>query len=306
MHTDGTVTGAIFETDNGNVQVNAQIVILATGGYPANPDMVNALAPIVPQCVTAVSYSPKDRGAGIKAAIWAGAVKDTECAPMIFNRGAVAPGVDCGYVDGQFPGTIGQLNYGSQPFMKVNRDGKRFFNESSPYDFNCFAASLQKGGVWCSVFDANMVEDVMRFHCDGCAKITAQQLSSGKPIDEVYAQYLEDGIMIKADTLEELRRQAGLRGRRQGRLPRPGRPVQPVLRQPARRAVPQGGLSPLRHPHRAVLRHLVRRLAAHHLRRRAHQRRVPGPRRRLQRHRRPLRHRRLLGQLLRAATTPST
>ena len=212
VHTDGTVTGAIFETDNGNVQVNAQIVILATGGYPANPDMVNALAPIVPQCVTAVSYSPKDRGAGIKAAIWAGAVKDTECAPMIFNRGAVAPGVDCGYVDGQFPGTIDQLNYGSQPFMKVNRDGKRFFNESSPYDFNCFAASLQKGGVWCSVFDANMVEDVMRFHCDGCAKITAQQLSSGKPIDEVYAQYLEDGIMIKADTLEELADKLGFEG----------------------------------------------------------------------------------------------
>ena len=212
VHTDGTVTGAIFETDNGNVQVNAQIVILATGGYPANPDMVNALAPIVPQCVTAVSYSPKDRGAGIKAAIWAGAVKDTECAPMIFNRGAVAPGVDCGYVDGQFPGTVGQLNYGSQPFMKVNRDGKRFFNESSPYDFNCFAASLQKGGVWCSVFDANMVEDVMRFHCDGCAKITAQQLSSGKPIGEVYAQYLEDGIMIKADTLEELADKLGFEG----------------------------------------------------------------------------------------------
>lgn len=212
VHTDGKVTGAIFETDNGNVQVNAQIVILATGGYPANPDMVNALAPIVPQCVTAVSYSPKDRGAGIKAAIWAGAVKDTECAPMIFNRGAVAPGVDCGYVDGQFPGTIGQLNYGSQPFMKVNRDGKRFFNESSPYDFNCFAASLQRGGVWCSVFDANMVEDVMRFHCDGCAKITAQQLSSGKPIDEVYAQYLEDGIMMKADTLEELADKLGFEG----------------------------------------------------------------------------------------------
>ncbi len=204
VHTDGKVTGAIFETDDGNVQINAKIVILATGGYPANADMVNALAPIIPQCVTAVSYSPKDRGEGIKAAIWAGAVKDTEAAPMIFNRGAVLPGVDCGYVDGQFPGTIGQLNYGSQPFMKVNRDGKRFFNESSPYDFNCFAASLQKGGVWCSVFDANMVEDIMRFHCDGCAKITAQQLSSGKPIDEVYAKYLEDGIMIKADTIEEL------------------------------------------------------------------------------------------------------
>lgn len=212
VHANGKVTGAIFETDEGNVQVNAQIVILATGGYPSNPDMVNALAPIIPQCVTAVSYSPKDRGDGIKAAIWAGAVKDTECAPMIFNRGAVAPGVDCGYVDGKFPGTIGQLNYGSQPFMKVNRDGKRFFNESSPYDFNCFAASLQKGGVWCSVFDANMVEDVMRFHCDGCAKITAQQLSSGKPIDEVYAQQLEDGIMMKADTIEELADKLGFEG----------------------------------------------------------------------------------------------
>ena len=58
---------------------------------------------------------------------------------MIFDRGAVAPGVDAGYVGegdkAALPGTIFQENIGSQPFMKVNRNGVRFANESTPYDF---------------------------------------------------------------------------------------------------------------------------------------------------------------------------
>lgn len=46
-------------------------------------------------------------------------------------------GVDCGYVtdaDGRehFPATHYQLNIGSQPFLKVNRKGERFVNESLP------------------------------------------------------------------------------------------------------------------------------------------------------------------------------
>ena len=72
VHADGKVTGAIFATDNGNVQINANSVILATGGYPGNPDMMLALDPNAVKCCTAVSYSPKDRGMGIKAALWAG------------------------------------------------------------------------------------------------------------------------------------------------------------------------------------------------------------------------------------------
>lgn len=45
----GRVTGAIFKTESGYVQINASKgVVLACGGYAANPDMVKARNPIVP------------------------------------------------------------------------------------------------------------------------------------------------------------------------------------------------------------------------------------------------------------------
>ncbi|MFR1167204.1 MAG: hypothetical protein ACLSDQ_06145 [Adlercreutzia equolifaciens] len=42
------MTGAIFKTKDGYVQINAANVLLATGGYAANPTMIEALQPNVP------------------------------------------------------------------------------------------------------------------------------------------------------------------------------------------------------------------------------------------------------------------
>lgn len=208
VHDGPKVTGAIFATPDGNVQINAKDTLLATGGYPANPVMMSALQPAALECCTASSYAPNNDGYGLKAGLWAGGVKDADPAPMIFDRGAVEPGVDCGYVgEGEkamLPGTIFQENIGSQPFMKVNRNGRRFVNESMPYDFMCFAASYQPGGVWCQVFDGNASDDILRFSTVGCSAFANQMMAAGMPIDEFCAVALEQGVMVKADTLEEL------------------------------------------------------------------------------------------------------
>ncbi len=81
----------------------------------------------------------RNDGSGIKAGLWAGAKMDAECAPMIFNRGAVLPGTDAGYEsdddDACFQSTyggIGQFGMGSQPFMKVSRHGRRFATNPPP------------------------------------------------------------------------------------------------------------------------------------------------------------------------------
>ncbi|MCI8468526.1 MAG: FAD-binding protein [Eggerthellaceae bacterium] len=208
VHDDGAVTGAIFDTDEGYVQINAKNTLIATGGYPANPAMMSALSPQALSVCTASSFAPTNTGDGIRAALWAGATKDPEAAPMIFDRGSVAPGVDCGYVgegDGRIlPGTIFQENIGSQPFMKVNRHGRRFVNESMPYDFMCNAAGQQPGGVWCQVFDANAPEDILRFDTIGCSGFAKQMMAVGMPIDEFCEASMAQGIMAKADTIEEL------------------------------------------------------------------------------------------------------
>lgn len=207
----GKVSGALFETPDGYVQINAtKGVLLTTGGYTSNADMMRACNPLVPRCVTLQYGSPNNKGEGIKAGLWAGGQKDSIGAPMVFDRGAVLPGENAGYAeegeDAPFVGTDKQFNLGSQPLMKVARDGRRFCNESTPYDFCCFAAAEHEGGVFCQVFDSNLKEDVKRFSTIGCSRQTQQLLAKEEatPLDEIYAEQLDKGVMVKADTIEEL------------------------------------------------------------------------------------------------------
>lgn len=203
------VTGAIFETPEGYKQIDASAgVLLATGGYPSNPGMIRSRIPVVDRCVTASSFNFQNKGDGIRAGLWAGGVMDPDGAPMIFDRGAVEPGVNAGYMDqgpdAKFPGYVFQSNVGSQPFMKINRNGKRFCNESTPYDFICHAASYQPGGVWAQIFDANAADDIFRFGTIGCSTMTTVMLAEGWPLEEQLYYELGKGTLKVADTLEDL------------------------------------------------------------------------------------------------------
>lgn len=213
---EGAVKGAIVQNGAGDyIKVLApQGVIIATGGYEGNAEMMEALSPLAVSCTTASSYFATNHGDGIKAGLWIGADMDKEAAPMLFDRGAVAPGVDAGYVVASngakhFPGTISQWNPGTQPFMKVNRDGIRFANEGCPYNDIVFAAANQKGGVYCQVYDADFKEDWQKFHTLGCSSLT-------RVLPDMMAEQMEknvaDGIIMKADTLEELADKLGFEG----------------------------------------------------------------------------------------------
>lgn len=214
------ITGVYFKTKDGIVKALAsKAVIMATGGYNGNSEMLRACNPLVDQCVTAQVGAITNTGDGIKAALWAGASKDSIGAPMIFDRGAVQPGVNAGIVEDDkgraaFSNTYGQFNLGSQPLLKVNREGKRFINESSPYNDCCFAAAQYDGGVFCQIFDDKLKENVKRFDTTGCSALTQITLAKGadKPIDEIYEKAIKEGLMFKADTLEELADKLGFKG----------------------------------------------------------------------------------------------
>ena len=90
----GRITGVIAQSnDDGHfIRINASKgVLLACGGYPGNPYMMEQLDPLGTSVTTACSYSPADKGYGIRAAVWAGANLDKEAAPMLFDRGIIAP-----------------------------------------------------------------------------------------------------------------------------------------------------------------------------------------------------------------------
>ena len=219
-NSDGRITGIIAQSteDDHFIRYNANKgVLLACGGFPGNPYMMEQLDPLGTSVTTACSYSPADKGYGIRAAVWAGANLDKEAAPMLFDRGIVAPGVDAGYVDSDsafggkaFPGKIRQYNPGTQPFLKVNRNGERFANESCPYNDIVYAAAHQPGRVYAQICDANILEDAKRFHTIGCS---AQTRNLG---EDYFAQQVEngekEGCFFKADTLEELADKMGFTG----------------------------------------------------------------------------------------------
>ena len=217
---DGRVTGIIAQSteDDHFIRYNANDgVLLACGGFPGNPYMMEQLDPLGTSVTTACSYSPSDKGYGIRAAVWAGANLDKEAAPMLFDRGIVAPGVDAGYVESEnsfggkaFPGEIKQYNPGTQPFLKVNRNGERFANESSPYNDIVYAAAHQPGRVYAQICDANILEDVKRFHTIGCS---AQTRNAGAEyIQKQMDSAEEKGCFFKADTIEELADKLGFTG----------------------------------------------------------------------------------------------
>ena len=216
----GRITGIIAQSteDDHFIRYNANKgVLLACGGFPGNPYMMEQLDPLGTSVTTACSYSPADKGYGIRAAVWAGANLDKEAAPMLFDRGIVAPGVDGGYVASDsafggkaFPGKIRQYNPGTQPFLKVNRNGERFANESCPYNDIVYAAAHQPGRVYAQICDANILEDAKRFHTIGCS---AQTRNGGeKYIQGKMDEAIEAGALFKCDTLDELADKMGFTG----------------------------------------------------------------------------------------------
>ena len=217
---EGRITGVIAQNmdDDHFIRYNAaKGVLLACGGYAGNPYMMQQLDPLGTSVTTACSYSPADKGYGIRAAVWAGANLDKEAAPMLFDRGIVAPGVDAGYVDSDsafggkaFPGEIRQFNPGTQPFLKVNRNGERFANESCPYNDIVYAAAHQPGRVYAQISDANMLEDAKRFHTIGCSAGTRKNTMEG--LEKTFASAEEKGCFFRADTIEELADKMGFTG----------------------------------------------------------------------------------------------
>lgn len=90
---NGRVTGVIAENeDGGYVRINASKgVIVATGGYSLNYDMLEALQPENLAIVGLNGSIPGATGDGIKACIWAGGKFDETHSMMMFDRAALKP-----------------------------------------------------------------------------------------------------------------------------------------------------------------------------------------------------------------------
>ena len=207
----GDVTGVIAQdaSDGHYLRIKTKKgVIMATGGYATNTDMMLALQPMTMKMKANVPIGSTDDGSGIKAMLWAGADFDPTHASMMFNRCSVLPTETAGYQ------TNGKWYwFGEQPFLKVNLNGKRFCNESGPYEHMLHSMYMQPKHTYCDIFDSNCKKYAEQFDEVGCCRLFPfpNGAESNRDFDSVWAQmtegessHLAQGYLVEAQTLGEL------------------------------------------------------------------------------------------------------
>ncbi len=183
--TGDRVTGVkAVMTDGTPVELTAtKGVIITTGGFAANEDMVreyNTYWPSIPE--------------GIKTTCVASATGDG----IALGQQAKAALVDMGLVQlmptaSALTGALADgLLVAPQNYVFVNKEGKRFVNEYAARDTLTFAALEQTDGTFFTIDDQEMVKTVQN-------KLTQEQIDA----------MVEKGILLKADTLEGLAEQIG-------------------------------------------------------------------------------------------------
>lgn len=184
-------------------------VIICTGGYSINHEMMKALQPQTLDLVNVNSSFPGSQGDGIKACLWAGADMDKTHAGMIFDRGAIKPDA-LGNAEGYL------FWMGSQPFLKVDLLGNRFTNESGCYDHILHESFNIPNRTYAMVWDANWVSDIEKFDTHGCSRMYPHA-NGAEPVwpigmheHVVMPQARDDGYVVSADTIEELAQKLGL------------------------------------------------------------------------------------------------
>lgn len=203
----GRVTGVICRDGNDlhYVRVNASKgVILATGGYVANTEMVEARQAWNNRLKINVPVGGSCTGDGIKAALWCGATIDPLGAAVTFNRACCKPDEVAG------SDLVGKwFWFGEQPFLKMNLNGKRFCNESGPYDYMLHSAFMQPYHTYVDVWDSDYVEQVRQINEVGCCRLYPfdNGAPSNMPISKMAGDFealIEAGYIQQADTMEEL------------------------------------------------------------------------------------------------------
>lgn len=150
-----------------NITVNSKSVIIATGGFGANLEMVEKYKPELKGFVT--TNAPTVTGDGIKMA------SDIGAATVDMEQIQIHPTVEQGSSS-----LITESVRGDGAIL-VNQEGKRFIDEVNTRDVVSEAEIRQTGGYAYLIFDQNMVDK-----------------------SEPLKGYIEKGFTTQADTIEEL------------------------------------------------------------------------------------------------------
>lgn len=170
---DGKITGVEAENENGEFVINTKAVILATGGFGANPDMVVKYAPQLAGFIT-TNHSGAT-GDGIEMALEVGAgLTDIE---QIQTHPTVNPNTATMYTEG----------VRGNGAILVNDEGNRFVNELETRDVVSAAILKQPNEESWLIFDTAVRESLSAIE-----------------------KYINEGIIVEANTIEELAEKTGI------------------------------------------------------------------------------------------------
>ena len=173
MTLDGTIVGVMAESDSANYTIHAKAVILATGGFGNNEDLVVHYKPDLKGTVT--TSAPGVTGDGIMMAEAVGAdlvdIDQIQLHPTVEQSTSMLI-------------TEGVRGDGA---ILVNQEGKRFINELLTRDVVSAGELAQPGSYAYIIFD--------------------QHLRDGLKAVE---KYVSTGITVQGDTIEELAEQLNI------------------------------------------------------------------------------------------------
>jgi succinate dehydrogenase/fumarate reductase flavoprotein subunit len=184
---DGQVTGAIVERDGARVAIRARRgVLLAAGGFEANDELRGRYH--VPGAARDTMGVPGNQGEALTAALAAGA--DTD----LMDQAWWSPGVI--HPDGR--ATFSLWFTGG---IFVGQDGRRFVNESAPYDRigRAVIAELESGALTLPYW---MIYDDREGEVPPVKSTSVTMVEAEK--------YVEAGLWHTAGTLEELAAKIGV------------------------------------------------------------------------------------------------
>lgn len=209
------VTGCIAQADDKYIQFNASKgVILCTGGYMGNLDMLYAIQPDIKELMAfSSSCFPGTDGLGIKAGIWAGGRLDPLHSCSLSPDALIPLGKTMAEI--QETGEMNFTNFGMHPFLRVNMLGERFMNEDDQFDSLGHALLYQPEKLAITIYGSNYKEQLEEMNVYNAFRYfpydddSISLLNLDNP-EELPDAMVERGLIAKSDTLEGLAEQLGI------------------------------------------------------------------------------------------------
>ncbi len=174
------VEGVQAVSDGNRIEIrSSKAVIIAAGGFGRNKSM---MAEYMPHLLDLPCYSAAgSTGDGIRMGLEAGADLHNIDAALVTSAGSVTKACE-------IPGVVETLTEGA---VLVNREGKRFFDESMGYCLAAIPVMHQPGGVALLVTDEKILQGIEK-------------------VSKLMDKYLNTGIFHYGETAAELARAAGM------------------------------------------------------------------------------------------------